>query len=76
MSKHSNREGKPNAKVEVFRAFLTDSQDSPKQPTGRFKDIFEKFIAKSAKHETLKTLNGPKPSQGNSTERKTSDQVE
>ena len=76
MSKPSDRESKPNTNVEVFRAFLTDSQDSPKQPTGKFKDLFEKFSANSAKHGNLKTPNSPKTLQGNSTERKTSNQVE
>ena len=37
MSKPSDRESKSHSNGEVFRAYVTDSQDSLAQPKGKFK---------------------------------------
>ena len=76
MSKPSDRESKSHSNGEVFRAYVTDSQDSLAQPKGKFKDLFEKFIGKRNRSVDGKKLNGSKPLQSNSPVRLTSKQTE
>ena len=76
MGKPSDRENNSHSCGEVFRAYLTDSQDSLEQPKGDIRDLFKKRIGKGTKGGDGKTFNSPEPPQGNSPVRLTSKQKE
>ena len=65
MSKPSDRESKSNSNDEVFRAYVTDSQDNLKQPKGQFKDLFKEMGGKGTKGRNGQSSNGSQPLKGN-----------
>lgn len=61
MSKPSDRESKSNSNDEVFRAYVTDSQENLKQPEGQFKDLFKGMGGKGSKGRNGKSSNSEQP---------------
>ena len=76
MSNPSERESKPNSNGEVFRAYVTDSQDSLKQPEAQFKDLFKEMDGKGNKRGNGKSSNGSQPPQRKIPAKLTSKQTE
>ena len=76
ISEPSDRESKSNSNDEVFRAYVTDSQDSLERPEGQFKDLFKKKGGKVNKGRNGNSSNGSQPPKRKIPTRLTSKQVE
>lgn len=76
MSEPSDRESKSNSNDEVFRAYVTDSQDSLEQPEGQFKDLLKEMGGKRNKGRNGKSSNGSQPPKRKIPTKLTSKQVE
>lgn len=76
MSEPSDPKSKSNSNDEVFRAYVTDSQDSLEQPEGQFKDLFKEMGGKVNKRRNGKSSNGSQPPNRKIPSKLTSEQVE